>query len=119
MMWWVELRRVFFGSQPPTAGSAAAANAAARGAHALARRALARGLCPRHRPPAPPGDRLPRPGRQPPPPPAPGPAGQPDRVIDCRGLGAKPQWPALRGVRGEVARVHAPDVTLQRPTRLV
>ncbi|MCW5260262.1 glycine oxidase ThiO [Verminephrobacter eiseniae] len=50
---------------------------------------------------------------------APGTAGQPDRVIDCRGLGAKPQWPALRGVRGEVARVHAPDVTLQRPTRLV
>src|SRR6218665_3867874 len=49
----------------------------------------------------------------------PAPAGQPARVIDCRGLGAKPQWPALRGVRGEVARVHAPDVTLQRPTRLV
>ncbi|MFN4104345.1 MAG: FAD-dependent oxidoreductase, partial [Tepidimonas sp.] len=25
----------------------------------------------------------------------------------------------LRGVRGEVARLHAPDVTLQRPTRLL
>ena len=46
-------------------------------------------------------------------------SGQPDWVLDCRGLGAKPQWPALRGVRGEVLRIHAPDVTLQRPTRLV
>ena len=42
-----------------------------------------------------------------------------ERVIDCRGLGAKPQWPALRGVRGEVIRVHAPEVALARPTRLV
>src|SRR6478672_7295729 len=50
---------------------------------------------------------------------APGQPGQPDWVLDCRGLGAKPQWAALRGVRGEVARIHAPDVTLQRPTRLV
>jgi len=40
-------------------------------------------------------------------------------VIDCRGLGARPQWSALRGVRGEVIRVHAPEVSLQRPTRLV
>ncbi len=30
-----------------------------------------------------------------------------------------PQWRALRGVRGEVVRVHAPEVCLQRPTRLV
>ncbi|RTQ36973.1 FAD-dependent oxidoreductase [Variovorax gossypii] len=50
---------------------------------------------------------------------SPGTAGQPDWVIDCRGLGARPQWNALRGVRGEVIRVHAPEVTLQRPTRLV
>lgn len=50
---------------------------------------------------------------------APGTAGQPDWVIDCRGLGARTQWPQLRGVRGEVVRVHAPEVTLQRPTRLV
>jgi glycine oxidase len=50
---------------------------------------------------------------------SPGAPGQPDRVIDCRGLGAKPQWSALRGVRGEVIRVHAPEVALQRPTRLV
>lgn len=49
----------------------------------------------------------------------PGAAGQPDWVIDCRGLGARAQWQALRGVRGEVVRLHAPDVTLRRPTRLV
>ncbi|MEJ8821414.1 FAD-dependent oxidoreductase [Variovorax humicola] len=46
-------------------------------------------------------------------------AGASERIIDCRGLGAKPQWPELRGVRGEVIRVHAPEVTLRRPTRLV
>jgi glycine oxidase len=40
-------------------------------------------------------------------------------VIDCRGLGARPQWSAIRGVRGEVIRVHAPEVALLRPTRLV
>jgi glycine oxidase len=40
-------------------------------------------------------------------------------VFDCRGLGARPQWPALRGVRGEVIRVFAPEVKLTRPTRLV
>lgn len=50
---------------------------------------------------------------------APGTPGQPDWVLDCRGLGAKPDWAALRGVRGEVVRIHAPGVTLQRPTRLV
>ena len=42
-----------------------------------------------------------------------------ERVIDCRGLGARPQWPALRGVRGEVIRVHAPEVAITRPVRLV
>lgn len=50
---------------------------------------------------------------------APGKPGQPDWVLDCRGLGARTAWPQLRGVRGEVLRVHAPEVTLQRPTRLV
>ncbi len=40
-------------------------------------------------------------------------------VFDCRGLGARGQWPALRGVRGEVIRLYAPEVTLQRPTRLI
>lgn len=49
----------------------------------------------------------------------PGAALQSDWLLDCRGLGAKAQWPALRGVRGEVLRVHAPEVALQRPTRLV
>jgi len=49
----------------------------------------------------------------------PGQRGQPDWVFDCRGLGARGQWPALRGVRGEIIRVHAPEVTLIRPTRLI
>lgn len=40
-------------------------------------------------------------------------------LIDCRGLGAQAQWPALRGVRGEVVRLHAPGVNLTRPTRLL
>lgn len=40
-------------------------------------------------------------------------------TIDCRGLGAKGAVSGLRGVRGEVARVHAPGVRLQRPIRLL
>lgn len=53
-------------------------------------------------------------------------------VIDCRGLGAKQAWQPidenanqlsyqnpLRGIRGEVIRLHAPEVQLQRPTRLI
>ena len=50
-------------------------------------------------------------------------------LFDCRGLGARIDWPALRGVnaagpalrgvRGEVIRVHAPEVELTRPTRLL
>ncbi|BBO59812.1 cytochrome c biogenesis protein CcdA [Mycoavidus sp. B2-EB] len=40
-------------------------------------------------------------------------------VIDCRGLGAKPSWPALRGVRGEVIRVQAANLGLTRPVRLL
>lgn len=44
----------------------------------------------------------------------------PARVtIDCRGLGAQPVLPALRGIRGEVARVHAPGIGLRRPVRLL
>ncbi|MBS0317286.1 MAG: glycine oxidase ThiO [Proteobacteria bacterium] len=50
---------------------------------------------------------------------APGAPGQPDWLFDCRGLGARNDWPGLRGVRGEVIRVHAPEVTLTRPTRLI
>lgn len=45
-----------------------------------------------------------------------------ERVIDCRGLGAQADWPAprgLRGVRGEVLRVHAPEVGITRPVRLM
>lgn len=49
----------------------------------------------------------------------PGQAVQPDWVFDCRGLGAREHWSQLRGVRGEVLRLHAPEVTLQRPTRLI
>ena len=44
---------------------------------------------------------------------------QADWIVDCRGLGAKPDWQALRGVRGEVVRVHAPEVNLTRPVRLL
>jgi glycine oxidase len=49
----------------------------------------------------------------------PGTAGQPDWVFDCRGLGARTDWSCLRGVRGEVIRLHAPQVNLSRPTRLI
>ncbi len=41
-----------------------------------------------------------------------------DYIIDCRGLGAKSDKP-LRGVRGEVARLYAPEVSLTRPVRLM
>lgn len=40
-------------------------------------------------------------------------------LFDCRGMGARSDWPTLRGVRGEVIRVHAPEVALTRPTRLL
>ena len=41
-------------------------------------------------------------------------------VIDCRGIGAKDGWNnTLRGVRGEVIRLYAPEVKLKRPTRLI
>ncbi|HEY9035124.1 MAG TPA: glycine oxidase ThiO [Pseudomonadales bacterium] len=42
-----------------------------------------------------------------------------DRVIDVRGLGAKNECSGLRGVRGEVLWLHAPEVCLTRPVRLV
>lgn len=42
-----------------------------------------------------------------------------DWVIDCRGLGAKPDWNNVRGVRGEIVRVYAPEVSLNRPVRLM
>lgn len=40
-------------------------------------------------------------------------------VIDTRGIGARADWPGLRGVRGEVLRVECAGVTLQRPVRLM
>lgn len=40
-------------------------------------------------------------------------------VIDCRGLGAQPSWPALRGVRGEVIRIQVANLGLTRPLRLL
>ena len=42
-----------------------------------------------------------------------------DWVIDCRGLGANKQLTDLRGVRGEVFLLDAPEVELNRPVRLV
>jgi glycine oxidase len=50
---------------------------------------------------------------------APGKPAQPDWVFDCRGLGAREAWSALRGVRGEVITLFAPEVRLSRPTRLI
>ncbi|HET8695444.1 MAG TPA: FAD-dependent oxidoreductase [Aquabacterium sp.] len=41
-----------------------------------------------------------------------------DWVIDVRGVGARPNSP-VRGVRGEVIWLHAPDVRLTRPIRLL
>ena len=42
-----------------------------------------------------------------------------DAVVDARGVGSKALLPTLRGVRGEVLRVHCAGVTLQRPVRLM
>ncbi|ODS23256.1 glycine oxidase ThiO [Candidatus Endobugula sertula] len=42
-----------------------------------------------------------------------------DSVIDCRGVGAKPQWRNIRGVRGEILRVKTDEVMLRRPVRLL
>jgi glycine oxidase len=42
-----------------------------------------------------------------------------DLVMDCRGVGSKPQWQGVRGVRGEVLRVQTDEVSLQRPVRLL
>lgn len=40
-----------------------------------------------------------------------------DLVIDCRGAGSDD--PEIRGVRGEILRIYAPEVNLQRPIRLL
>ncbi|SEP35655.1 glycine oxidase [Rhodospirillales bacterium URHD0017] len=42
-----------------------------------------------------------------------------DVVVDCRGLAARDALPDLRGVRGEMVVVRAPDVSLQRPVRML
>jgi len=42
-----------------------------------------------------------------------------DYVIDCRGLGAKQQLSELRGVRGELLWLRAPDVKINRLIRLM
>tara|TARA_R110002153_G_scaffold273678_1_gene445239 strand:- start:10794 stop:11942 length:1149 start_codon:yes stop_codon:yes gene_type:complete len=42
-----------------------------------------------------------------------------DHVIDCRGLGAKRDVQGLRGVRGEVITLHAPQVELKHAVRLI
>jgi glycine oxidase len=40
-------------------------------------------------------------------------------VIDCRGMAARDELPSLRGVRGEMAVVHAPEVKISRPIRFL
>ena len=40
-------------------------------------------------------------------------------MVDCRGLGAAADVPELRGVKGEMLVLHAPDVALSRPVRLL
>ncbi|MEM6904242.1 MAG: FAD-dependent oxidoreductase, partial [Pseudomonadota bacterium] len=40
-------------------------------------------------------------------------------TIDCRGLAAKDSLADLRGVKGEMLVLHCPDVTLNRPVRLL
>ena len=42
-----------------------------------------------------------------------------DCVFDCRGLGATDAFGELRGVRGELVHVLAPEVTLNRPVRVM
>ena len=42
-----------------------------------------------------------------------------DCVFDCRGVGAGDRFDDLRPVRGELIYIHAPDVNLQHPIRLL
>ncbi|WP_434026208.1 FAD-dependent oxidoreductase [[Pseudomonas] boreopolis] len=41
------------------------------------------------------------------------------RIVDCRGAWARAELPGLRAVRGEMLYVHAPEVSLSRPLRLL
>jgi len=40
-------------------------------------------------------------------------------IVDCRGTGARRDWPQLRGVRGEIARLAAPEIDLRHMLRLL
>lgn len=40
-------------------------------------------------------------------------------LVDCRGLAARDRLPSLRGVRGEMIVLRAPDIALARPVRLL
>lgn len=40
-------------------------------------------------------------------------------VVDCRGMGAAGVWPRLRGVRGEIVRLDAPEIELTHMLRLI
>jgi glycine oxidase len=40
-------------------------------------------------------------------------------VVDCRGTGARHVWPKLRGVRGEIVRLDAPEIELHHMLRLL
>lgn len=42
-----------------------------------------------------------------------------DVLIDTRGVGARADWPGLRGVRGEVLTLECAGVSLRRPVRLM
>lgn len=47
-------------------------------------------------------------------------SGQPGgKIIDCRGIHAADQQPALRAVRGEMVILYTPDICLSRPVRLL
>ena len=47
------------------------------------------------------------------------PSGRFDRIVDCRGFGARASLPGLRGVRGEMLLLRAPGFVLSRPVRLL
>jgi glycine oxidase len=40
-------------------------------------------------------------------------------IVDCRGMGAKGDLRSLRGVRGEIVRLHAPEIQLNHMLRLL
>lgn len=42
-----------------------------------------------------------------------------DWVFDCRGLAAKQDLPGLRGVRGELLKLHCPEINITRPVRIL